>query len=123
MHDDQRRNQDERDAGFEDALNDLFGDTPDAAEPAAEPAAPTPRTTLEPAQSHPVPTVANVPAGDPASLPSPAASPTSRRARRNLRRIGCIALSAVFGLALLCVLTLMVIGFIVGDQATPTPTF
>ena len=123
MRDDQRRNQDERDPGFEDALDDLFGDMPDAAESTAEPVAPTPHTTLEPAQSYPVSTVANVPADDPEPLPSTTASPAGRRAGRSLRRIGCITLSAVFGAILLCVLTLMVIGFIVGDQTTPTPTF
>lgn len=65
------------------------------------------------------------PPGRPTSEPvapepaTPVSSP--RSGGRSLRRIGCIAISAVFGAILLCVVILAVIGFIVGDPATPTP--
>jgi hypothetical protein len=102
MRDDQRRNQDGRDEGFEDSLDDLFGDTPDEKPAAAEPVESTPRAELEPAQVHPAP-------------------PGDRPTGRSLRRIGCIAIGAVVGGIMLCLVILAIIGFIVGDQSTPTP--
>lgn len=122
MRNDQRRNQDERDEGFEDALDDLFGDTPDEAAPAAEPIASTPRTELEPAQIQPQPPPAvNLPTSDPAPPAQPAPPAGDRRTGRSVRRIGCIAISAIVGGIILCVVILAIIGFIVGDQSTPTP--
>lgn len=127
MRDDQRPKPDEPDERFEDALADLFGDdvpAPDAtttepddtaphseSQPAAsvppEPSVATSSTSLEP----PVPPVRQPVAGD---------RPAARRSWRFFVGLGCVA---CVGLLVLCVVTLAVIGFIVGDSPTATPAF
>jgi hypothetical protein len=124
MRDEQRRNQDEPEAGFEEALADLFGeDAPGEAvlpvEPPSEPAVVRPPAKL--AQPEPLVMPPSRPVTTP--VPPPPAEPVGspRPGGRSLRRIGCIAMSAVVGAIVLCAVILMVIGFIVGDPATPTP--
>jgi hypothetical protein len=124
MRDEQRRDQDEPEARFEEALADLFGgDAPDEAdapaEPRSEPVVIEPYAEL--VQPEPLATPLSRPVTVP--VPPPAAERVSGplSGRRSLRRVGCILVGAMVGAVVLCAVILMIIGFIVGDTATPTP--
>lgn len=123
MRDDQRQDQDKPEECFEDALDDLFGDAPDedasTAEPSNELGPVEPPAAL--VQPEPLARPPGRSVSEPVSQPEARPASRPRSGGRNLRRIGCIVISAVVGAILLCVVILAVIGFIVGDPATPTP--